>query len=97
MEVCEAPDILTQSLNDCYLGLTAMVGVDKSNFFKHLAERVITKISGWKEKMLSLGGKETLIKAVDQVIPVFAMTVLKIQKNICKGISDAISQFFVGW
>lgn len=46
--------------------------------------------------MLLLGGKEALIKAVDQVIPIFAMTVFKIQKNICKGISDAISQILVG-
>jgi hypothetical protein len=40
---------------------------------------------------MSLGGKETLIKAIAQAIPVFAMMVFKIPKNICKGISDAIS------
>lgn len=57
-------------------------------------ERVIAKISGWKEKMISLGGKEAFIKAVALAIPVFVMTIFKIPKNICKGISSAISQFW---
>jgi hypothetical protein len=43
-----------------------------------------------------LGGKETLIKAIAQSIPVFAMMVFKIPKNICKGISDVIAQFWWG-
>jgi hypothetical protein len=43
-----------------------------------------------------MGGKETLIKAIAQAIPVFAMTVFNIPKNISKGITDAISQFWWG-
>jgi hypothetical protein len=39
------------------------------------------------------GGKEALIKAVAQSIPVFAMTVFNIPKKIYKGITDAILQF----
>jgi hypothetical protein len=86
-EVCQILNILTESLNDKYLGLPAMVGIDKSECFRHLVDRVIARISGWKEKLLSLEGKEVLIKAIAQAIQVFAMTVFKIPKNICKGIS----------
>jgi hypothetical protein len=43
-----------------------------------------------------MGGKEILIKAIAQAILVFAMMVFKIPKNICKGISDAISQLWWG-
>jgi hypothetical protein len=78
------------------MGLLAMVGIDKSECFRHLVDRVITRISGWKEKLLSLGGKEIIIKAIAQAIPVFSMMVFKILKNFCKGISDAISQFWWG-
>jgi hypothetical protein len=95
-EVCQILNILTESLNDKYLGLPAMVGIDKSECVRHLVDRVIARISGWKEKLLSLGGKEVLIEAIAQAIPVFAMMVFKITKNICKGISDAISQFWWG-
>ena len=34
VEVCEAPNIMTESLNDKYLGLPAMVGADRSDCFQ---------------------------------------------------------------
>ena len=40
-----------------------------------------------------MGGKEILIKSIAQAVSVFAMMVFKIPKNICKGITSAISQF----
>jgi hypothetical protein len=43
-----------------------------------------------------MGGKEVLIKSIAQAMPVYAMMVFKIPKNICKGITDAISQFWWG-
>jgi hypothetical protein len=64
---------MTTSLSDKYLGLPAMIGMDKSECFRHLVDRVIARISGWKKKMMSLAGKEVLIKAIAQAIPVFAM------------------------
>jgi hypothetical protein len=51
------------------------------------------RINGWKEKTLSMGGKEILIKSIAQAVPVFAMMVFKIPKNICKEITSAILQF----
>jgi len=64
VEVCEALNIIMESLNDKYLGLPAMVGADRSDCFRHLIDRVMTRIDGWKEKMLSMGGKEILIKSI---------------------------------
>ena len=43
-----------------------------------------------------MGGKEILIKSVAQAVPVYAMMVFKVPKKICKGITDAISQFWWG-
>jgi hypothetical protein len=57
---------------------------------------VIQLIKGWKEKQLSIGGKEILIKAVAQSISVYAMSVFLIPKEICKIITDIISQFWWG-
>jgi hypothetical protein len=53
-------------------------------------------INGWKNKTLSMAGKETHLKAVAQAMSMFAMSIFKIPKNICKGITDAISQFWRG-
>jgi hypothetical protein len=62
--------------------------------FKHFIEKIIQRINGWKEKLLSIGGKEILLKAVAQAIPVFFMSVFLIPKRNYKGMMDAISQFW---
>ena len=95
-EVCETLNIMTESLSDRYLGLPAMVGTDRSDCFRHLIDRVNGRINGWKEKLLSLGGKEILIKSIAQAVPVYAMMVFKIPKKICKRITNAISQYWWG-
>ena len=45
---------------------------------------------------MSLGGKEILIKSIAQAVLVYAMMVFKNPKNICKGITNAISQYWWG-
>jgi hypothetical protein len=81
VEICETLHINTKALSDKYLGLPALVGADGSDCFKHFIEKIIQRINGWKEKLLSIGGKEILLKAVAQAIPVFAMSVFLIPKG----------------
>jgi len=95
-EICESLNIVTESLTDKYLGLPAMVGADRSDCFTHLIGRVVARIAGWKEKSLSLGGKETLIKSISQAVPVYAMMVFRILTKLCKGITSVISQYWWG-
>jgi hypothetical protein len=95
-EICSELHIDTEALSDKYLGLPAMVGADRSDCFMHFKDRVVQRILGWKEKLLSIGGKEILIKAVAQSIPVFAMSVFKLPKGVCKSINDVIAQFWWG-
>jgi hypothetical protein len=60
--ICTILDIMTEALNDKYLGLPAMVGVDWTDSFQFLVDRVCKRISNWKEKILSSGGKEVYSK-----------------------------------
>ena len=55
-----------------YLGLPAVVGRNKKESLNYIRERVWNKLQGWKEKLLSQAGKEVLLKAVVQAIPIFA-------------------------
>lgn len=73
-----------------------MVGADRSDCFKHFCEKIKKLLKGWMEKKLSTGGKEILLKAVAQSIPVFAMSVFLLPKGVCKDITDVIAQYWWG-
>jgi hypothetical protein len=57
----------------------------------HFVERVLQRLKGWRERFLSIGCKEIILKAVVQSIPVYAMYVFLLPKNICKKITDVIA------
>ena len=40
LEVCQSLNIMIESLNDKYLSLPTLVGVDRSDCFQHLIDRV---------------------------------------------------------
>lgn len=63
-EVCVLLNIVLEGLSEKYLGLPALVGMDRSDSFQYLVDRVYALIDGWMSKMLSVSGKETLFKAV---------------------------------
>ncbi|XP_050280596.1 uncharacterized protein LOC126721590 [Quercus robur] len=53
---------MSDSRHSKYLGLPSIIGKSKTEVFTEIKERVGKKLSGWKEKILSIGGKEVLIK-----------------------------------
>jgi hypothetical protein len=61
-EICETLHINTEAISDKYLGLPALVGAEKNECFLHFVEIIIQRINGWKEKMLSIGGKGDFVK-----------------------------------
>jgi hypothetical protein len=52
------------------------------------------RIQGWNEKLLSMVGKEVMIKAVAQAVPVFAMGCFDITKDLCNQISAMIAKYW---
>jgi hypothetical protein len=59
-----------------------------------MKDRVWKRIQGWNQKLLSRAGKETLIKAVAQAIPSFAMSCFDLTKSLCDGISAMICRYW---
>jgi hypothetical protein len=80
--------------NEKYLGLPVYVGKSKMKVFEYLKDRVWKNIQGWKEKFLSKAGKEVLIKACAQAIPMFAMACFDITKGLCDQISSMICRYW---
>lgn len=77
-------NIMTEALNDKYLGLPATLGLDKSDSFQYLIDCLIQRLMGWKEKCLSLGCKEILLKYVAQAIQLTRCRSLKFLKEFAK-------------
>lgn len=48
------------------------------------------------EKLLSAAGKEFLIKAVAQALPVYSMACFRIPRGLCESITSIIRQFWWG-
>lgn len=77
-----------------YLGLPSDWGGTKNDMFSWINARVDMKLEGWKGNLFSKAEKETLIKAVGQAIPQYAMSIFKVPISICKSIERRISQFW---
>ncbi|XP_071724703.1 uncharacterized mitochondrial protein AtMg00310-like [Rutidosis leptorrhynchoides] len=61
--------------------------------FVWILGRVNVKLDGWKENLISKGGKEILIKSVVQAIPHYAMSIFKIPVSLCQSIEKKIAPF----
>lgn len=79
-----------------YLGLPCLMRRSKRDIFAYLKEIVLKKTYGSKEKLLSQGGEEILIKFVLQTIPMYAMSVYHLPIGLCKELTSIIKNFFVG-
>ena len=92
-KICTSLNIMAEIMSDKYFGLRPIVGVDRMDCFQHLIDRVLSRIRGWKKKLLSIKGKEILLKAVVQAIPSYAMSIFKLPKQVCNGIPSTMSQY----
>ena len=76
-----------------YLGLPSIIARSKTEVFAELKEKVGRKLAGWKGKLLSIGGKEILIKTVAQAVPTYTMSCFLILKGLCEVIEGMIRKF----
>jgi len=79
---------------DTYLGLPALIGKSKNQAFQSIKERVGQKFMNWKVKFLSQAGKEVLLKAVVQAVPMYSMSVFLLPTTLCKDLNRLMQQFW---
>ena len=63
---------------------------------KSTKEKLSKKCNDWNEKYMSGAAKETLVKAVAQEIPNYAMSVFKFSATMCDELSQIIRNFWWG-
>jgi hypothetical protein len=79
-----------------YLGLPTPEGRMSKGKFKSLQEQLIKRLIQWAEGYLSQGGKEVLLKAVAQAIPVYVMGIFKLPFGLLDELTKLMRDFWWG-
>lgn len=70
-----------------------MVGRGKKKAFSYLKQKVWNKLKGWKEKLLSQGGKEVPIKVVTLSIPTYTTNCFKLPSTLFSKLKNMMIKF----
>ena len=87
---------MQNSRHNKYLGLPTIIGKSKAQVFAEVKERVAKKLTGWKGKLLSIGGRGILIKDVAQAVPTYIMSCFQLPKTLCKDLENMMKNFWWG-
>ena len=78
------------------LGLPSFIGKSKKQVFAKIKERVSKKLAGWKEKLISIRGREILIKSIAQAVPTYTMSCFQLPKTLCDDLERMMRNFWWG-
>jgi len=79
-----------------YLGLPIRGNPSRLVFWEPLISRIRSRLSGWKSKHLSLGGRLVLLKSVLSSLPVYALSFFKAPSGIVSSMESILNNFFWG-
>ncbi|GKA19420.1 RNA-directed DNA polymerase, eukaryota, reverse transcriptase zinc-binding domain protein [Tanacetum coccineum] len=79
-----------------YLGLPIGSNINRIANWNSLIERFKIRLSGWKENVLSLGGRLTLIKSVFGNLGIYYFSIFKVPEAVLKTLESLRVSFFWG-
>ena len=77
-----------------YLGVPLHHSNLQREHIQLVVDKVIKRIAGWKGRLLSYGGRLTLLNSCLASIPIYLMSIIKFPKWDIKLINSQMSQFF---
>lgn len=87
---------MTGKLPFVYLGLPIGLNLRNRNNWKEIIEKIKTKLSDWKAKTISFGGRLTLVKAVLGSMPLYYFSLFRAPMSILKVLESVRRIFFWG-
>ncbi|CAJ2670980.1 unnamed protein product [Trifolium pratense] len=79
-----------------YLGLQIGGDPRRLSFWDPMLIRIKNRLSGWKSRFLSFGGRLVLLKSVLTSLPVYALSFFKAPSGIISSIESLFTKFFWG-
>ncbi|XP_027182092.1 uncharacterized protein LOC113780492 [Coffea eugenioides] len=70
-----------------------VIGRSKRQVFGYIKEKVVSRMRGWKEKVLSQTGKEIMLKSIILALPTYAMSCCKLPKSLCMDLCRQMAKF----
>ncbi|XP_055822053.1 uncharacterized protein LOC129890541 [Solanum dulcamara] len=80
-----------------YLGCPLYIGRQRIIYYTGMVSKVISKIRGWQNKILSFGGRATLVKSVLQSLPIYLLSAIRPTATTINQIKSLIANFFWGF
>ncbi|GJY20523.1 RNA-directed DNA polymerase, eukaryota [Tanacetum coccineum] len=87
---------ISNNLPFTYLGVKVGANMMRLNSWSDVVKKVSNKLSNWKAKTLSVGGRLTLLKSVLGAIPTYYMSLFKAPEGIISLLEKMRNKFFLG-
>ncbi|GJU19224.1 putative RNA-directed DNA polymerase, eukaryota, reverse transcriptase zinc-binding domain protein [Tanacetum coccineum] len=79
-----------------YLGVPVGCNMARCSNWDPVIQKFSTRLSHWKARLLSVGGRLTLIKFVLGSLPLYFMSLYKVPISVCNKLESMHNQFFLG-
>ncbi|GJR14453.1 reverse transcriptase domain, reverse transcriptase zinc-binding domain protein [Tanacetum coccineum] len=80
-----------------YLGLHVGKRMRFCDRWANIIDHFRSKLSAWKEKSLSIGGRLTLIKSILRSLPIYYLSLYKVPSKVINALEYIRSRFFWGF
>ncbi|GJW17430.1 RNA-directed DNA polymerase, eukaryota, reverse transcriptase zinc-binding domain protein [Tanacetum coccineum] len=79
-----------------YLGARVGAQMSRINAWKEITDGMVSRLSKWKVKTLSIGGRLTLLKSVLGATPIYHMSIFKAPMKVLQNMKAIRARFFNG-
>ncbi|GKD38272.1 RNA-directed DNA polymerase, eukaryota, reverse transcriptase zinc-binding domain protein [Tanacetum coccineum] len=79
-----------------YLGARVGAQMSRINAWKEITDGMVSRLSKWKVKTLSIGGRLTLLKSVLGATPIYHMSIFKAPMKVLQNMEAISARFFNG-